>query len=433
MTNLPLNVMKSLKIGLLGIGNIGSGVYSLIKRKYAFIKKRSGVHLEIVRIADRNRSFHFPVQKKLLTRDVKSVLTDPQIDVVVELFGGIHPALEYVLMALQNGKDVVTANKALLAEHGDKIFRTAERYGNQIFFEASVGGGIPIIQALRDGLVANQVQSIYSIINGTSNYILSQMTEKRVDFAQALKEAQAKGYAEANPRLDVEGVDAAHKITILASLAFGKIARFEDIYVEGISRIRSEDIAFAEEFGYRIKLLAIVKKTSGGVEARVQPTLIPKDHLLAGVHDSYNAILVRGDETGDLLFYGRGAGSRPTASAVVSDLVNLAKERESGSAPFAGFPKGKLKIKNISAILSRYYLRFHVVDEPGVLAKISQVLGQRKISISDVIQKEWRTGSVVPLILLTHNAYEDAVRNAVRSIDKLSVIKSKTQVLRIES
>ncbi len=424
--------MKTLKIGLLGLGNIGSGVYSLLKKKSKLLEEKSGTRFEIVRIVDRNRSFQFPLPKEILTHDVKSVLSDPDIDVILELFGGVRPVLNYVLTALKNGKDVVTANKALLAEHGDEIFRTAERYGRRLYFEASVGGGIPIIQTLRDGLVANQIQSIHSIINGTCNYILSQMSEKQVGFEQALLEAQKKGYAEANPRLDVDGTDAAHKITILASLAFGKMARFEDVYVEGITSIRHEDIAIAEEFGYRIKLLAIAKRMGSGVEARVQPTLVPKGHLLANVHDSFNAILVRGDETGDLLFYGRGAGAHPTASAVASDLVTLARDRERKTGPISKFPKGKLLIKNISTILSRYYLRFHVLDQPGVLAKIAEVLGKHKISISDVIQKEWRTGKVVPLILLTHYAHEDVLRAAVKSIDRLSIVRSKTQVLRIE-
>ena len=426
--------MKSLKIGLLGLGTVGGGVYSLIKRKKSLIEARSGIRLDLVRMADRNQSFPFPIDRKIFTRQAEPVLKDPRVEVVVELIGGLHPALEFVLTALKNGKDVVTANKALLAEYGDQIYRTAEKYGQHVFFEASVGGGIPVIQALREGLVANQVQSIYSIINGTSNYILSEMSERHVDFSAALKDAQKKGYAEANPKLDVEGIDAAHKLTVLASLAFGKMISFKDVYAEGITQIRSEDIQFADEFGYCVKLLAIAKKMSGGVEARVQPTLVPKTHPLANVNGAFNAVLIRSDETGDLLFYGRGAGSEPTASAVVSDLVALAKARElprNFSAP--KFPKGKLQVKKISTILSRYYLRFHVVDRPGVLAKITQILGKYKISISDVIQKEWRVGKVVPLILLTHFAHEESVRKALLAIDRLSVINGKSQVLRIEA
>lgn len=414
------------------MGNIGSGLYSLLKRKGKLIEKRTGVQLEIVKIADKRTSFGFPVPKRLLTKNVQSVLCDPEIDVIVELFGGVRPAANYVLRALREGKDVVTANKALLAECGEAMFRAAERAGRNLLFEASVGGGIPIIQAFREGLVANQVHSILSIINGTCNYILSRMSERQMDFSEALREAQAKGYAEANPRLDIDGIDAAHKVTILASLAFGKIARFEDVNVEGISDIRREDIQFAEEFGYRIKLLAIVKKTAGGIEARVQPTLVPKGHVLANVNGAYNAILVKSDEAEDLLFYGRGAGARPTAGAVVSDLVALAEARESGRPLLPAFDKGRLPVKKISTILSRYYLRFNVVDRPGVLAQIARVLGDHRISISDVIQKEWRSGSVVPLILLTHDACEEALRRAVRAIDRLSVVRGKSQVLRME-
>ncbi|PIQ86346.1 MAG: homoserine dehydrogenase [Candidatus Omnitrophica bacterium CG11_big_fil_rev_8_21_14_0_20_45_26] len=422
--------MQILKIGLLGLGNIGSGVYSLIKRKNKLIAQQSGVRLEIVRIADRSRSLGISVPKHLLTQDVNQVVRHPHIDTVVELFGGVQPTLKFVLTALRSGKDVVTANKALLAEEGDQIFRMAERFDRKIFFEASVGGGIPVIQGLREGLVTNHIQSIHSIINGTSNYILSEMTERGLDFKTALKAAQQKGYAEANPTLDIEGGDAAHKITILASLAFGKMAKFKDVYVEGISAIRHEDIAFANEFGYRIKLLAIVKKSGDGVEARVQPTLIPKHHILADVNGSYNAILIRGDETGDVLFYGKGAGQKPTASAVVSDLATLGKAR-SASSPMR-FPRGHLTVKNISTILSRYYFRFQVIDRPGMLAKISDVLGKHHISISDVIQKERRTGRVVPLILLTHGVHESAVRRAVHAIDRMPVVRGKTQVLRIE-
>lgn len=425
--------MQTLRIGLLGLGNIGRGVYSLVSRKRKLIAEREGVSLEIARIGDRGPSVEVAAQRKLLTKNIRSILRDPGLDVIVELIGGVHPAYEFVVEAFRNGKDVVTANKALLAEKGNDIFRAAERYGRQIYFEASVGGGIPVIESLRRGLVANRVQSIHSIINGTSNYILSRMSDDFLGFQEALKEAQAKGYAEANPRLDVEGDDAAHKLVILASLAFGKIMRFQDIDVEGITQIKHEDIAFADEFGYRIKLLAIAKQTKNGVEARVQPTLLPKGHLLSNVNGSFNAILIRSDETGELLFYGKGAGREPTASAVVSDLVELAKVRAGQKEPSTSLPKGELRVKGISAILSRYYLRFHVVDQPGVLAKISQVLGKHAISISDVIQKEWRAGSVVPLILLTHDAPEGKLRKAVSAIDRLPVIRGKTQVLRIEN
>jgi homoserine dehydrogenase len=329
---------------------------------------------------------------------------------------------------------VVTANKALLAEYGEEIFDLARRKGRQVFFEASVGGGIPIIKTLREGLVANRIDSIYSIINGTSNYILSEMSERKIDFKEALRLAREKGFAEANPSLDIEGIDAAHKLAILVRLAFEGRVAFKEVYSEGISRIRNEDIAFAEEFGYRIKLLAIAKRDPDGIEARVQPTLLPKSHILANVSGSFNAILLRGDEVGEVLLYGRGAGSLPTASAVVSDLVDLAKGQSSlflDSRLVGRFPR--LKIKSISSILSRYYLRFHVIDEPGVLSRLSTILGRHRISISDVIQKERKAGSVVPLILLTHDASEKELRMAIREIDRLPVVRGKSQVIRIEA
>ncbi len=293
-----------------------------------------------------------------------------------------------------------------------------------------------MIKALREGLVANHIDSIHSIINGTSNFILTQMTEQKQDFKVALAEAQKKGYAEADPTLDIEGVDAAHKLAVLARFAFGGKVKFKDIHCEGISSIRSEDIAFAEDFGYRIKLLAIAKSSSANtadIEARVQPTLLPKNHILANVNGSFNAVLMHGDEVGDVLFYGRGAGPQPTASAVLADLTDLAlrKERAASEVALRAVDR-QLRIKNISSILSRYYLRFHVVDRPGVLSKITQMLGKHRISISDVIQRERSAGGVVPLILITHDAHEKDVREAIRSINRLDSVRGKSQVLRIE-
>ena len=429
--------MEKLRIGLLGLGQIGSGVYSILTAKKDYFTREIGVQFILQKIAVRHpgKKRAVRVPRALLTTNALSVVRDPAIDVVVELIGGTREARTYVLEALRRGKHVVTANKALLAEHGDEIFETASRRKRWIFFEASVGGGIPVIKALREGLVANRIDSIHSIINGTSNYILTRMTEDHSDFTEALKEAQKKGYAEADPKLDIEGVDAAHKLAILARFAFGGKVRFREIYCEGISRIRSEDIAFAEEFGYRVKLLAIAKSSRDGIEARVQPTLLPKSHILANVNGSYNAILMHGDEVGNVLFYGRGAGARPTGSAVLSDLVDIAKLQTNcfdDAALRMRAIRPALKIKNISSILSRYYLRFHVIDQPGVLSKISRVLGLHRISISDVIQKERSEGSVVPLILLTHDAHERDVRNAISAIDRLRVVQGKSQVIRIE-
>lgn len=426
-----------LNIGLLGFGTVGSGVYTILHQRWEYFRNEIGVNFCLRKIAVKhpNRRRKVRVPKALLTGDPYEVIHDPEVDVVVELVGGIHDAYNFIVAALCDGKHVVTANKALLAERGAEIFELANRMKRWILFEAAVGGGIPVIKALREGLVANRFESIYSIINGTSNYILTRMSETGMDFKSALAEAQASGYAEADPRLDIEGVDAAHKLAILTSFGFGGKVKFGDIYLEGISRIRSEDIAFAREFGYRVKLLAIAKRSEGGIEARVQPTLLPKTHILANVDGPFNAVLIRGDQTGDVLLYGRGAGSLPTASSVVSDLVDIAKHDVASLSREAARMRvieKNLKVKNISSILSRYYLRFHVVDQPGVLAKISQILGKHKISISDVIQKERNVGSVVPLILLTHHTHEGDLRKAIRVIDQLAVVRGKSQVIRIE-
>jgi len=423
-----------MKIGLLGLGQIGSGVYSILTKKKSMLLARSGVSLELKQVAVKHPAKHRRARSKhhLLTSNAKRLVRDPNIDVVVELIGGIHPAKELVLNALRTGKDVVTANKALLAEHGREIFREARKRRRHVFFEASVGGGIPVIKVAREAMVANHVRTIHSIINGTSNYVLTKMSQGHVDFKEALREAQKKGYAEADPKLDIDGIDAAHKLTILASLVFGGWVNFKDVYVDGISRIRSEDIDFAEEFGYTIKLLAIAKKIGEDIEAHVQPTLLPKSHILSGVSGSYNAVLMHGDEVGNILLHGEGAGSRPTASAVVGDLIDLAYARAQGIDAFTNLNLRRLRVRNFTLLLFRYYLRFHVVDQPGVLARISNVLGGHKISISDVIQKERRLGSVVPLILLTHPAQELSLRRAVKAIDRLHVTRGKTQVLRIE-
>ncbi|MDD5216687.1 MAG: homoserine dehydrogenase [Candidatus Omnitrophica bacterium] len=429
--------MRKLNIGLLGLGQIGTGVYSVLRAKHKLYQKELGVSFDLVKVADvrkeRQRALRIPAG--VFTTDAFEVIRDPKIDVIIELIGGTRVARKVVLEALRHGKHVVTANKALLAEFGDEVFGLAVRRRRMIAFEASVGGGIPVIKALREGLVANRIESIHSIINGTSNYILTRMTQDGLDFQVALKQAQAKGYAEADPTLDVEGIDAAHKLAILVRFAFGGKVRFKDIHCEGISEIRSEDIAFAEEFGYRIKLLAIAKASAAGIEARVQPTLLPKAHILANVNEAFNAVLLRGDEVGDVLFYGRGAGQRPTTSAIISDLTDIAKRMpgrlEDEMILLRGL-RARLKVKNISSILSRYYLRFHVIDRPGVLAKISRVLGAHSISISDCVQKETSAGKIVPLILLTHHAHERDVRDAIRLIARLDVIRGKSQVIRIE-
>lgn len=431
--------MRKINVGLLGLGEVASGVYGILTRKKKYFSEDIGVDFNVQRIAVRSlsRKRKVKVPSSILTAHPEEVIRDPKIDVIVELVGGTKESYRFVRMALESGKHVVTANKALLAERGDELFKLACHKKRWILFEASVGGGIPVIKSLRQGLVANHIDSIYSIINGTSNYILTRMTEDKMDFKTALAEAQEKGYAEADPTLDVEGIDAAHKLALLARFGFGGSIPFSDIYSEGISGIRSEDISFAEEFGYRIKLLAIAKRAgNGALEARVQPTLLPKNHILANVNGSFNAVLIRGDETGDILLYGRGAGSRPTASAVMSDLVDIAKR----GVDYLGEDAGdhmkavyrKISVKSISSLLSRYYMRFQVLDKPGVLSKISQILGKNRISISDCVQRERNVGSVVPLIVLTHDAHESDVRKATKSIDGLGVVKQKTQVIRME-
>lgn len=429
--------MRTLNLGLLGLGQIGSGVYRLLTRKKDYFARQIGVRFEFRKIAEKNpsRAKMLKIPPSRMTREALSVVQDPEVDIVIELIGGTRHAYSFVMESLRRGKHVVTANKALIAERGNEIFSMASRRKRWLGFEASVGGGIPVMKALREGLVANRIESIHSIINGTSNYILTQMTEEGMDFAEALSKAQEKGYAEADPTLDIDGSDAAHKLAILTRCAFGGKVRFRDIYREGIDRIRGEDISFAKEFGYRIKLLAIAKKNAGGIEARVQPTLLPAGHILASVNDSFNAVLIRGDEVGDTLFYGRGAGAFPTASAVVSDLVDIAKRERGlfeGDLQMMRANGRPLVIKAISSILSRYYLRFSVIDRPGVLARISRVLGTHRVSISDCVQKERKAGSVVPLIMLTHEAHERDIRNAIRQIDRLEVIKGRSQMIRIE-
>lgn len=426
--------MKRFHVGIVGLGTVGGGVYKILKNKSVMLARRSGVSVKLAAVCDTNEKAlaALRVPQKMIVADYRAMLCDENIDCIVELVGGKTFAKTLILEAFKQGKDVVTANKALLAEYGDEIYAVAQKYGRQIYFEASVGGGIPVIKTLRESLISNKVTSILSIINGTANYILSKMTYEHMDFRTALQLAQEKGYAEADPTFDIEGIDSAHKITILGQLAFEKNIKFKEVYCKGITQIQQCDIAFADEVGYVIKLLAIAKQTQEGVEIRVQPTLLPKEHMLANVNGSYNAVYLHGDETGDVLLYGRGAGSRPTASAVVADIVDLAKEK-CCSAPRLPYPVfDPVSAKKLINITSRYYVRASVIDRPGVLAQISQILGQEHVSISDVVQRERKIGQVVPLIILTHEACEKDVRAAVKQIDTLPCSKKKTQVLRIE-
>ncbi len=422
--------MKQVKVGIIGFGTVGTGTAKILLTQRDLIKKRTGIDLILKKVADKDlkRPREITLPEGVLTTDAWEIIKDPEIDIVVELIGGFHPAKDFILEALKHGKHVVTANKALLSEDGNDIFALAKEKGLQIGFEASVGGGIPIIKVMREGLVANKMLAIYGIINGTTNYILTKMTNEGLDFQDALREAQQLGYAEADPTLDIEGIDSTHKITILASLAYGIPLSFNKAYCEGITKITAQDIAFAKEFGYKIKLLAITKILDGEIELRVHPTMVPEDYLIAKVDGVFNAIYVEGDSVGATLYYGRGAGSMPTGSAVVADIVDIAKGANSFPLDFSA----DYKIKPIDDIESIYYFRFTAYDRPGVLSKISGVFGEHNISIASVIQKGRSKAGAVPLVILTHKAKEKNVKEALDKIDKLPVVADKSVFIRVE-
>ena len=426
-----------INVGIIGFGTVGAGTVRLLFENRDILTERTGFEINLKRIADldilRDRGIN--ISQDILTTNADDILDDPHIDIVVELIGGISPAKDFILKAIQNRKHVVTANKALLATAGNEIFTAAFNVGVEIGFEASVAGGIPIIRVIREGLVANRIKAVYGIINGTSNYILTKMTDEHVEFSEALKEAQSLGYAEADPTLDVEGVDSAHKLAILASLSYGIPISFDSIYKEGISKISPQDIEFASEFGYKVKLLAIAKETDSIIELRVHPTMLPKEYLISKVDGPFNAIYVEGDATGSTLYYGRGAGDMPTGSAVVSDIVDIARnirKKSTGRIPIMPQTLRDLRIKKMDDVISRYYFRFSAVDRPGVLSKISGILGDYNISIASVIQKGRRIGEAVPLVVLTHEAKERDVRQALREIDPLPVVMDKTVFMRVE-
>ena len=432
---------SKVKIGLIGFGTIGTGVVKLIQGNARGLKSRLNADLVLARIADVDlkRKREVKVSPKILTNRVEDILADPEIDIVVELMGGIEPARRFVLEAIRRGKSVVTANKALLATAGDEIFRAAEKNRVSVGFEASVGGGIPVIRALREAYAGDRIRSLLGIINGTSNYILSKMTDEGSKFELVLKRAQERGYAEADPTLDVEGIDAAHKLAILIALAFGVRIKLNQIYTEGITRISPLDVEFAREFGYRIKLLAIAKdQGQKGIEARVHPTLIRAESLLADVKDVFNAIYVVGEALGPNLLYGRGAGMMPTATAVLSDIISIAREKLSGvnaGLPGRSWPEAQIKnvrVRDIKEILMCYYLRFSVVDRPGVLSRITGVLGRHNISIASFLQRGRMAGSKVPIFLLTHEALEKNLRAAIAVIDRMDVALEPTRFIRIE-
>ena len=433
--------MKPINVGLLGIGTVGGGTFTVLQRNAEEITRRAGRPIRITVVADKN----VELAKKVaggacrVTDDAFAVVNDPEVDIVVELIGGYGVAKELVLKAIANGKHVVTANKALLATHGNEIFKAAQDKGVMVAFEAAVAGGIPIIKALREGLTANRIEWIAGIINGTTNFILSEMRDKGLSFDTVLKEAQRLGYAEADPTFDIEGVDAAHKITILSSLAFGIPMQFDKAYIEGISKLDAVDIKYAEQLGYRIKLLGITKRTPEGVELRVHPTLIPGKRLIANVEGAMNAVLVQGDAVGATLYYGKGAGAEPTASAVIADLVDVTRMATSdpqNRVPHLAFQPNQLadlKVLPMDEVQTSYYLRLRVVDKPGVLADITRILADEQISIDAVIQKEPGEGEEqTDLIMLTHLTREKRINAAIAKIEKLGVVAGKVTKLRLE-
>ncbi len=433
--------MKPINVGLLGIGTVGGGTYTVLERNADEIARRAGRPIQISVVADKN----LDLAKKMtggrcrLTDDANAVVTDPDIDIVVELIGGDGIAKTLVLKAIENGKHVVTANKALLAKHGNEIFAAAQRKGVTVAFEAAVAGGIPIIKALREGLTANRIEWIAGIINGTTNFILSEMRSKGLPFATVLAEAQRLGYAEADPTFDVEGIDAAHKATIMSAIAFGNSMKFNEAYVEGISKLDSTDITYAEQLGYRIKLLGITRRTPEGVELRVHPTLIPAKRLIANVEGAMNAVLVKGDAVGATLYYGKGAGAEPTASAVIADLVDVARmltaDPEHRVPHLAFQPESivELPILPISEVITSYYLRMRVDDQPGVLADITRILADHGISIDAMIQREPGEGEEqADIIMLTHQTREKNVDAAIGRIEQLPVVTGGVTRLRLE-
>jgi homoserine dehydrogenase len=433
--------IKPINVGLLGIGTVGGGTFTVLQRNAEEITRRAGRPIRITVVADKN----LELAKKVtggtcrLTDDAFSVVSDPEVDIVIELIGGYGVAKELVLKAIANGKHVVTANKALLATHGNEIFKAAQDKGVMVAFEAAVAGGIPIIKALREGLTANRIEWIAGIINGTTNFILSEMRDKGLGFDTVLKEAQRLGYAEADPTFDIEGVDAAHKITILSALAFGIPMQFDKAYIEGISKLDAIDIKYAEQLGYRIKLLGITKRTPEGVELRVHPTLIPAKRLIANVEGAMNAVVVQGDAVGATLYYGKGAGAEPTASAVIADLVDVTRmhtadpEHRVPHLAFQPNAMADLKILPMDEVQTSYYLRLRVQDKPGVLADITRILADEQISIDAVIQKEPGEGEdQADLIMLTHLTREKRINAAIKKIEALGVVAGKVTKLRLE-
>ena len=430
-----------IQIGMVGFGNVGQGLYRLLEKNRALIEGKIGAQAKIKKILvqDPAKVREVPIPEGLLASSFDEILNDPEIDIVVELMGGYEPARTYLLEAMKKGKHIVTANKAVVSVHWDELIQTAREQKVDIYFEAAVCGGIPVIQAINDGLAANNITSIYGIVNGTTNFILQKMTEEKKTFKEALQMAQKKGLAEADPTLDINGMDAAHKLAILASLAFSKRVKVEDIHVEGIDRITVQDIEFAkEEFGRVVKLFAIAEVEGDELEVRVHPTLIPDDHLLAKVDGEYNGVLVTGDFVGTTMYYGLGAGPKPTASAVMSDLIYVSRavhDNVAGETSNSWFLSDNPQVKRIRKmgdIKSRYYLKFTVLDQVGVLSAISRILGENQISIASVIQKEQKKGDKVPVVIVTYEAIEKNVQEALKKINGLPFIQEETLLIRMD-
>jgi homoserine dehydrogenase len=433
--------VNDVRIGLLGLGTVGAGVVKILQTRADMLQERAGARLTVAAIADTDLTRPregLDLHALPMVGDAAQVLDDPSIQVVVELVGGLEPARTFILRALAAGKHVVTANKALLAHHGAELYEAARQRGVALAFEAAVAGGIPLIRAVKEGLVANRVLSLAGIVNGTCNYVLSKMTNEGLDFSLVLKEAQAQGYAEADPTLDIEGMDSAHKLQILVALAFRTFVPLEAIHTEGITRVTAQDIEYARELGYRIKLLAIAKASEGGagVEARVHPTMIPAASPLAAVSGVFNAVFLTGDAVGDLMFYGRGAGQLPTASAVVSDVLEIARRLAHGVPALAlelpAVGRRPLPLTPMEAIRCAYYLRVMVQDRPGVLSRVAGILGDNDISIANVIQKGRGTREAVPVVMLTHEARERDMRAALATIDRLPDVATATTMIRVE-
>ena len=431
--------MKQIRIGLLGLGTVGAGVVKVCASHRGELEEKIGAAVEIAAIVDKDTTTPregLDLAALPISADSDAVLGDPSIDIAVELIGGLEPARTFVLRALAAGKHVVTANKALLATHGEELYEEARRRGRMLAFEAAVAGGIPIIRAVKEGLVANRIMSLQGIVNGTANYILTKMTDEGLEFDRVLKEAQEMGYAEADPTYDIEGIDSAHKLQVLAMLAFRTSVKLEDIHVEGITKITPLDIALAREMGYRIKLLAIAKSAGGTMELRVHPTMIPETFPMSAVSGVFNAVFVGGDVVGDLMFYGRGAGQMPTASSVWADIVEIARRQSAGQIataqdlPILG--RKPLTPKPMADIRSSYYLRVSALDQPAVLAQVAGILGRHEISIASVIQKTHQRAEVVPVVMMTHEAQEGNMRMALAEIDALPVIAAPTRMIRVE-